>query len=111
MQRVNEILEHVHEPSNPAQEMPVTFTEDEILTATDGDSQDEIETFYEAESYLTTSLEENIYQTKEENKLRHIEETSASGQISTDPFLVKWPSISLAFTSSWWQRLFTGDGQ
>ena len=110
MQRVNEILVQVHEPSNPAQEIPATFTEEEIVTATDSDSQDEVETFYEAESYLTTSLEENIYHTKEENK-KHIEETSASGEISPDRFLVKWPSISLAFTSSWWQRLFSGDGQ
>ncbi|KAL9979074.1 hypothetical protein ACROYT_G016676 [Oculina patagonica] len=77
MQRMNEILEHVHEPSNTAGETSVTSTKEEIVT-TDSEIHEEKETFYEAESSLSALQNECLEQTKQEYK-RHIEEASASG--------------------------------
>ncbi len=106
MQRMNEILEHVHEPSNTAEETSVTSTKEEIVT-TDSELHEEKETFYEAESSLSALQNVCLDQTKQEYK-RYIEEASASGDSSSVPFLVEWPWVSLVFTSSWWQRLFKG---
>lgn len=109
MQRMNEILEHVHEPSNTAGETPVSSTKEEIVR-TESETHEEIETFYDAESSLSALQNECLDQTKQEYK-RYIEGASASGDISPVPFLVEWPWVSLVFTSSWWQRLFKGHEQ
>ncbi|KAL9979072.1 hypothetical protein ACROYT_G016674 [Oculina patagonica] len=106
MQRMNEILEHVNEPSNTAGETPITSTKEEIVT-TDSETHEEKEIFYEAESSLSALQNECLDQTKQEYK-RYIEKASASGDSSSDPFLVEWLWVSLVFTSSWWQSFYKG---
>lgn len=107
VQRMNEILQNVHEPSDAAGETSVASSEEQTLTS-DSASDDETETFYDAECSLVALQNENSNQIKQEVKTS-IEATSTSCDLSPDAFLVDWPWVSLVFTSSWWQELFGSD--
>ena len=107
IQRMNEILQNVHEPSDAAGGTSVASTEEQTVTS-DSASHEETETFYDAECSVVALQNENSNQIKQEVKTS-IEATSTSGDLSPNPFLVDWPWVSLVFTSSWWQELFGGD--
>lgn len=108
MQRMNEILEVVHhEPPNTAAAIPVDNTEVEKVTIASG-SLEAAEFLSEIDTSLADVQEENMDQTDQGVK-RQIEGTSA--ELSSDPFLVEWPWISVVFTSSWGQWLFGSDEQ
>ena len=108
MQRMTEILERVHhEPPNTAAAIPVDNTEIEKVT-TDSGLLKAAEFASEVDTSLAVVQDENMDQTDQGVK-RQMEGTSV--ELSSDPFLVKWPWISVVFTSSWGQWLFGSDEQ
>ena len=108
MQRMNEILEHVHhEPPNTAAAIPGVFTEVEQVTK-ESASREVAEVVSEVDGSLTVVQDENMDQANQEVK-RNMEGTSV--EVFSDPLLMEWPWISEVFTSSWGQWLFGSDDQ
>ena len=107
IQRMNAILERVHhKPSDTAATIPVDNSEVEKVTA-DGSSLEDADFVSEADGSFIVVQDDNMDQTDQEVK-RQIEGTSV--ELSSDPpLLVKWPWISVVFTSSWGQWLFGSD--
>ena len=103
IQRMNAILERVHyEPQNAAAAIPVDDLEAEKVT-TDGGSLEDGDLVSEADGSFIVVQYENMAQTDQEVKSQ-VEGTSV--ELTSDPFLVEWPWISVVFTSSWGQWLF-----
>lgn len=108
MQRMNDILQRVHhEPPNTATPIPAAFTEVEKVTK-ESTLHEVAEFVSEVDGSLTTLQDENTDQSNEEVK-RHIEE--ASVEVTSDPFFVEWPWISVIFNSSWGQWIIGSDEQ
>ena len=107
IQRMNAILKHVHhKPSDTAATIAVDNSKVEKVTA-DGSSLEDADFVSEADGSFIVVQDDNMDQTDQEVK-RQIEGTSV--ELSSDPpLLVKWPWISVVFTSSWGQWLFGSD--
>ena len=106
IQRMNAILERVHhKPSDTAATIAVDNSKVEKVTA-DGSSLEDADFVSEADGSFIVVQDDNMDQTDQEVK-RQIEGTSV--ELSSDDLLVKWPWISVVFTSSWGQWLFGSD--